>query len=309
MSREHDIDVVIATESLSTLADNEPPDYCRTWQIPVTVRQLKPSNRKCVFVDSPIILNTLTGRERGRVVYDQLLRQLSLQRDMHETKRLRESQCGVAFETPSHRVAAQMLDVSSDSDGEFGGFDLSSDLTVEEVRVLSSDETDFELQIVTDSDTDNQSAVAVDSKHSTKNSITRSPDKLQDPCDDKCFVYNVWKFGDLTVLVRSTSDGTIEDRRMKGKVRRLCVVPKLEFQAEYGYEVVTQSECADWWVGSFIRPRSHVAIGKETSIATIQLKVLVKVYYNILYSGTIKETDQSRNVDVWSVSRTARTTG
>ncbi|XP_062510974.1 uncharacterized protein LOC134186898 isoform X2 [Corticium candelabrum] len=264
LSKEHNVDIVVATESLSTLASNQSPDFSHTWQIPIAVK-LQSNNQKCIFIDNPIILNTLAGRERSRVVFDRLLRQITMETDMHDSvgradvELKQKSQ--VHLETDRHQRAAE-TELSSDSDSEFVGFDLKTDLTVEEMRVLSSDEADTELQIVTDEDFDCECSGEENSKSVNVNTsaIDHSLITLEDPHNDQCFVYNLWKCGEMTILVRSRGDGLLEDKRMKGKTRRLFLVPKLEFQVEYGYERITHAECAHWWMGLYFRPRSHVAI-------------------------------------------------
>ena len=260
----------------------------------MTVKQLETDSHKCVFVDNPIILSTLTGRQQSQIVFDQLLRQISLQREICITNYKRQGDSsqetlGINKEMGSGRAPSLGVDSSSDSDSnsEFGGFDLSSDLTTEEVRVLSSDETDFELQIVTGSDRDDICQNTEDSTQGDESSVklggestvTHFPDKLEDPPEGQTFVYNLWKFGELTLLIRSTGDGTVIDKRMKGKVRRVFVVPKVEFQAEFGYEVMTQSECADWWMGSFLRPRSHVTVGEKTSNTRLVTSLALPIFH------------------------------
>jgi hypothetical protein len=279
LAKQHMADFVITTETLSKLADNQLPDHGQTWQIPMTVKQLETDSHihKCVFLDNPIILSTLTGRQQSQIVFDQLLKQISLQRNVCVTNRryadsLRET-LGINNKAGNGGLVSLMnssSDSDSDSSSEFCGFDLNNDLTAKEVQFLSSDETDCELQIVTESEEDNTCQNEDNFKQRDKSikklgsqsAVGHFPDKLEDLPEGQTFVYNLWKFGELTILVRSTGDGTVMDKKMKGKVRRVFAVPKVEFQAEFGYEVMTQSNCADWWMGLFLRPRCQATVCK-----------------------------------------------
>jgi hypothetical protein len=49
---------------------------------------------------------------------------------------------------------------------------------------------------------------------------------------------------------------------MKGnKIQKVCVVPKMEYQTEFGAQCLTQSELTQQWISLFVRPGADLCRG------------------------------------------------
>ncbi|XP_041367418.1 little elongation complex subunit 2-like [Gigantopelta aegis] len=78
--------------------------------------------------------------------------------------------------------------------------------------------------------------------------------------EHKKISYNLWDFSGLRVLTRASSHGTL--REYPNKLYPVSIVPKLEYQAKFGVEQITQSEMSRDWVSCLIKPNTHLIRGR-----------------------------------------------
>ncbi|XP_065935196.1 little elongation complex subunit 2 [Magallana gigas] len=68
--------------------------------------------------------------------------------------------------------------------------------------------------------------------------------------------YNLWDLGGFKVIVRCNIHGVIRD--LNQQLSFIHLIPKLEYQCQFGMEQVTASETARTWISSYIRPSCRV---------------------------------------------------
>ncbi|XP_062582718.1 little elongation complex subunit 2-like [Saccostrea cucullata] len=68
--------------------------------------------------------------------------------------------------------------------------------------------------------------------------------------------YNLWDLGGFKVIVRCNIHGVIRD--VNQQLSFVHLMPKLEYQCQFGMEQVTPSETARTWISSYIRPNCRV---------------------------------------------------
>ena len=98
-------------------------------------------------------------------------------------------------------------------------------------------------------------------------SCSRENNKLQTTpfptCKEgKFLVYNLWKFGKLRILIRCSVDAYREEARKQGTYLFFSVLPKLEYQCNFGHERLTFSEATRFWLHSYIRPKTKLLCGR-----------------------------------------------
>lgn len=101
----------------------------------------------------------------------------------------------------------------------------------------------------------------------------------------KNFVYSLWKFGKFRLLIRSKLDAYKTDENTKVQTF-LSVVAKPEFQWQFGYERLTPSETARWWVKSYIRPHTTVLCARIKRQNHEVLRVDEMTTSDVLLSGS-----------------------
>jgi hypothetical protein len=74
--------------------------------------------------------------------------------------------------------------------------------------------------------------------------------------------YNLWRFGDLKVLIRCKIHGLIPSHSATKGFRYVGVKAKLEYFPDIGWEEVTVGETAKWWIYTFIRPDAHLILAR-----------------------------------------------
>ena len=80
--------------------------------------------------------------------------------------------------------------------------------------------------------------------------------------DEKFYVYNLWKFGKLKVLIRCSVDAFRAEPTKQKCFSFFSVLPKLEYQPNFGHEKLTCSEAARLWLSSYIRQNTKLICGR-----------------------------------------------
>ncbi|XP_031566884.1 uncharacterized protein LOC116301861 [Actinia tenebrosa] len=101
----------------------------------------------------------------------------------------------------------------------------------------------------------------------------------------KNFVYSLWKFGKFRLLIRSKLDAYKTDKNTKVQ-SFLSVVAKPEFQWQFGYERLTPSETARWWLKTYIRPNTTVLCARIKRQNNEVLRVDEMTPPDVLSSGS-----------------------
>eukprot|EP01117_Protostelium_nocturnum_P010662 TRINITY_DN383_c1_g1_i2.p1 TRINITY_DN383_c1_g1~~TRINITY_DN383_c1_g1_i2.p1 ORF type:complete len:855 (-),score=194.21 TRINITY_DN383_c1_g1_i2:2399-4963(-) len=90
--------------------------------------------------------------------------------------------------------------------------------------------------------------------------------KIDDHLKEQVFesenqTYNLWQFGNYSVLIRCKIHGKIADNN-KIQFRYVGLRTKMEYQLNEGLEEMTMRETARSWIYTFIRPDAHLLLGR-----------------------------------------------
>ncbi|KAH9505234.1 hypothetical protein Btru_059030 [Bulinus truncatus] len=86
---------------------------------------------------------------------------------------------------------------------------------------------------------------------------TREDPSLYMPPTEDCssLLYNLFTIGGKQVLIRCRSHGILNDRK---KSRPVYILPKMEYQTNFGYEQVTHKEAIKSWTACYIRHQTNL---------------------------------------------------
>jgi hypothetical protein len=90
--------------------------------------------------------------------------------------------------------------------------------------------------------------------------------KLDDQLKEQIFesenqTYNLWQFGNYSVLIRCKIHGKIADNN-RIQFRYVGLKTKMEYQLNEGFEEMTMRETSRAWIHTFIRPDAHLLLGR-----------------------------------------------
>lgn len=114
-----------------------------------------------------------------------------------------------------------------------------------------------------------------------KESVSASKNEGQ-----KFLVYNLWRFGKLKVLIRCSVDAYRTESNKQNCYTFFSVLPKLEYQPNFGHEKLTYSEAARLWLHSYIRPKTKLICGRINVYSSELLRVDELFINDILQQGT-----------------------
>ena len=104
--------------------------------------------------------------------------------------------------------------------------------------------------------------------------------------EEKFFVYNLWRFGKLKVLIRCSVDAYRTEPSKQHCYTFFSVLPKLEYQTNFGHEKLTCCEAARLWLHSYIRPNTKLICGRINVFSSELLRVDELFINDILQQGT-----------------------
>ena len=103
--------------------------------------------------------------------------------------------------------------------------------------------------------------------------------------EEKFYVYNLWKFGKLKVLIRCSVDAYRVEPIKQNCFTFFSVLPKLEYQPNFGHEKLTCSEAARFWLSSYIRQNTKLMCGRINVFNSKLLRVDELSISDILQQG------------------------
>ena len=103
--------------------------------------------------------------------------------------------------------------------------------------------------------------------------------------EEKFYVYNLWKFGKLKVLIRCSVDAYRAESTKQNCFTFFSVLPKLEYQPNFGHEKLTCSEAASFWLSSYIRQNTKLICGRINVFNSKLLRVDELSINDILQQG------------------------
>lgn len=103
---------------------------------------------------------------------------------------------------------------------------------------------------------------------------------------EKYFVYNLWKFGNLRVLIRCSMDAHRANSEKNNSFTFFSVLPKLEYQLAFGHERLTYSETAQLWLHCYLRPQTKLICGRFNVFSSELLRIDELSLSDVLQHGT-----------------------
>lgn len=271
LAKKHKVDIVISSSGLNTLLDNQPSDYRRQWQLPITVQRQqdnedKSSIHKVIFIDKPLPPHKVHPREVNAKFYKLAFRRLVCQKS------------GGGNTTPDDGAEknagsnAKVTEKLRSTDSEMARTDSESRkrrATEREDEIAETKKTKL-----------NESGVDPTVQNLKKGSVSASVNT-----EEKFYVYNLWKFGKLKVLIRCSVDAYRAEPTKQNCFTFFSVLPKLEYQPNFGHEKLTCSEAASFWLSSYIRQNTKLICGRINVFNSKLLRVDELSINDILQQG------------------------
>lgn len=279
LARKHKVDIVISSSGFSTLLDNQPPDYKTQWQLPITVRRQQEDQnqvvgQKVVFIDKPLPPQSFCPRAVNWKFYKQALRKMTCVKPREENaESCNDRKANV--DSDLGREGAVDLQVKSESCGSerslIQEFASTRTATPSRKRLADSGE--------------GQGNELKKTKVAKSNLDDKTGGK-EGASSKKYFVYNLWKFGNLRVLIRCSMDAHRANSEKTNSFTFFSVLPKLEYQLTFGHERLTYSETAQMWLHCYLRPQTKLICGRFNVFSSELLRIDELSLCDVLQHGT-----------------------
>lgn len=279
LARKHKVDIVISSSGFSTLLDNQPPDYKTQWQLPITVRRQQEDQnqvvgQKVVFIDKPLPPQSFCPRAVNWKFYKQALRKMTCVKPREENA----ESCNdrkANLDSDLGQEGAVDLQVKSESCGSerslIQEFASTRTATPSRKRLADSGE--------------GQGNELKKTKVAKSNLDDKTGGK-EGASSKKYFVYNLWKFGNLRVLIRCSMDAHRANSEKTNSFTFFSVLPKLEYQLTFGHERLTYSETAQMWLHCYLRPQTKLICGRFNVFSSELLRIDELSLRDVLQHGT-----------------------
>ncbi|KAJ9575755.1 hypothetical protein L9F63_007401, partial [Diploptera punctata] len=241
----NDADIVICANALKHIADNHGPSFDRSWDICVSVRECTDpdtgASRKVVFVDKPLPPRTLTTGDKNHWYYRigvkpilchsrhpkafRFHRMQNYDTRLLEAKEVKnDSKCNVGSLKRKHEDDEKLIDLS-DTDNDIKCKEKSMDTNSEWTLPPMRSNVSYRLwKMYKDNyNKDEQKGDFLKGDHTNR---------------------------EIKLIVRCKTDGYEKDDSF------VYVVPKIEYQTEFGAERVSKSELTQQWMSLFVRPQT-----------------------------------------------------
>lgn len=282
LARKHEVDIVISSSGLSTLLDNQPPSYKTQWQLPINVRRHQENQeqfkgQRMVFIDKPLPPKSLCPRAVNWKFFKRVLRKL------------------VGLK-PLDKIAKKRGDLKGSDFREIEalGDDAHPNSFQVEVEACAEERTSRKGYASTNAgidrgkrlaDNEDQEGEVKRLKIAKSNSVDTKA-KTEIGSSEKYFVYNLWRYGNLKILIRCSVDAYRVDSEKTNPFTFFSVLPKLEYQATFGHERLSYSETARLWLHCYIRPQTKLICGRINVFSSQLLRVDELSINDILQQGT-----------------------
>ncbi|KAK2564716.1 hypothetical protein P5673_011396 [Acropora cervicornis] len=245
-----DVGIILTPEFLATKdkeiqqkevteMDHKPPDYKTQWQLPITVRRQQEDQnqvvgQKVVFIDKPLPPQSFCPRAVNWKFYKQALRKMTC------VKTRGEENCNdrkASVDSDLGREGAVDLQVKSESCG--------SERTLIQEFASTRTATPSRKRLA---DSGEGQGNELKKTKVAKSNLDDKTGGKEGASSKKYFVYNLWKFGNLRVLIRCSMDAHRANSEKTNSFTFFSVLPKLEYQLTFGHERLTYSETAQMWL-------------------------------------------------------------
>ncbi|XP_029180107.2 little elongation complex subunit 2-like [Acropora millepora] len=279
LARKHKVDIVISSSGFSTLLDNQPPDYKTQWQLPIIVRRQQEDQnqvvgQKVVFIDKPLPPQSFCPRAVNWKFYKQALRKMTCVKPCEENaESCNDTKANV--DSDLGREGAVDLQVKSESCG--------SERTL--IQEFASTRTTTPSRNRLADSGEGQGNELKKTKVAKSNLDDKTGGK-EGASSRKYFVYNLWKFGNLRVLIRCSMDAHRANSEKTNSFTFFSVLPKLEYQLTFGHERLTYSETAQMWLHCYLRPQTKLICGRFNVFSSELLRIDELSLCDVLQHGT-----------------------
>ncbi|XP_074622359.1 uncharacterized protein LOC141880735 isoform X2 [Acropora palmata] len=279
LARKHKVDIVISSSGFSTLLDNQPPDYKTQWQLPITVRRQQEDQnqvvgQKVVFIDKPLPPQSFCPRAVNWKFYKQALRKMTCVKPREENA----ENCNdrkASVDSDLGREGAVDLQVKSESCG--------SERTLIQEFASTRTATPSRKRLA---DSGEGQGNELKKTKVAKSNLDDKTGGKEGASSKKYFVYNLWKFGNLRVLIRCSMDAHRANSEKTNSFTFFSVLPKLEYQLTFGHERLTYSETAQMWLHCYLRPQTKLICGRFNVFSSELLRIDELSLCDVLQHGT-----------------------
>lgn len=256
MARQNGIDIVLSSSSFQAIVDlHEMTNFNEEWCIPVRVERLQSpiappagtyapdtSFRKVIFLDKPLLQKTLTTRQKNSMFYKWALTSAGMNLD---------SRSPVVDFDAINLQNMHAATVSSKASAD------SSDAETTEPQQIEQPKTNAETNMI-------------------PQTVQPAELPLNYPRVHDNLTYSLWTMGNMRILIRCKIHAMVEDKRLDNGVRFVGVSSKVEYHSHKNHEQDTLSEVSRWWAQTYIRPQTHLCIGRvdifDSEISEIKKK-------------------------------------
>jgi len=120
--------------------------------------------------------------------------------------------------------------------------------------------------------------------------------EFESELENENLTYNLWKFGDIRILVRCKIHGFISTTTPTPGFRYIGVKPKLEYLSTIGWEEISIGETANEWIYTYLRPDAHLVLGRIDVKDSKLLQMEYKDMPSILPSGCLFKPGHSAKI-------------
>ncbi|XP_067020951.1 little elongation complex subunit 2-like [Acropora muricata] len=279
LARKHKVDIVISSSGFSTLLDNQPPDYKTQWQLPIIVRRQQEDQnqvvgQKVVFIDKPLPPQSFCPRAVNWKFYKQALRKMTCVKPREENaESCNDTKANV--DSDLGREDAVDLQVKSESCG--------SERTLIQEFASTRTATPSRKRLA---DSGEGQGNELKKTKVAKSNLDEKTGGKEGASSKKYFVYNLWKFGNLRVLIRCSMDAHRANSEKNNSFTFFSVLPKLEYQLTFGHERLTYSETAQMWLHCYLRPQTKLICGRFNVFSSELLRIDELSLCDVLQHGT-----------------------
>ncbi|XP_077297925.1 uncharacterized protein LOC143919465 isoform X2 [Arctopsyche grandis] len=286
LSIKHGASIVISSNGLKVLANNQAP-FTQFWDLPILVKSYPTKGPRgeltyhtVAFIDKSLPVCNFTNHEKSLRCYKLLLKSSFLNLVQHQNQTSSENVPNTSKENEIIKTNDEP-ECSTESNTMN---DLSSDSSSDEEKLLIDCALGFDDKTTktTTKIGKTKNALSKISQNMTSNNKNEDENKQSARLEsekisvidknieqkNRITTYKLWKIGqtkgknplckdlekDIKIVIRCKVDGYETDP--SGEKQNINIVPKLEYQAEYGAEMTTPSEIAQHWTLLQFRPNS-----------------------------------------------------
>ncbi|CAG8504643.1 10563_t:CDS:10 [Paraglomus occultum] len=275
MVEQNSVDIVISSSGLCALVALHASTE-RDCNIPICVisrRNASGEMKKTVYIDKPFVKKKMTNRERNQIFYDAAFKSVAMD-TKHTFEKKKESKSSFLTEDQEFNDNESTLVIFNEELQEQTPSNQSTKSTFSEAannnKPSERDETlkDDNMHDIVDTRIDSES----------KNGQTT----LEKGLRHVNITYNLWCFGEFSILIRCKMHGFVFDSINKPRI--VGIKTNLEYQLDLGMEEIAAADRARYWIHTYIRGDADLMLGRidvlNSEIQAVERKKMINIIPN-----------------------------